>query len=69
MADVEVVYSRCAGLDVHKKLIVACVRLIEAGRIVRQKERFGTTSAELMRLAKWMTEHKVAHAAMESTGV
>jgi len=39
MADVEVVYSRCAGLDVHKKLIVACVRLIEAGRIVRQKER------------------------------
>ena len=65
----EVVYPRCAGLDVHKKLIVACVRLIDGGRIVRKKERFGTTTAELMRLADWMTEHKVTHAAMESTGV
>jgi hypothetical protein len=59
----EVVYSRCAGVDVHKKLIVACVRLLEGGRIVRQKERFGTTTAELMRLAEWMTDHKVIHAA------
>ncbi len=65
----EVVYPRCAGLDVHKKLIVVCVRLIEAGRIVRKKERFGTTTAELMRLASWMTAHEVTHVAMESTGV
>ena len=65
----EVVYSRCAGLDVHKKLIVACVRLIDGGRIIRKKERFGATTAELMRLAAWMTEHQVTHAAMESTGV
>ena len=65
----EVVYPRCAGLDVHKKLIVACVRLVERGRIVRQKERFGTTTAELKRLADWMTAHTVTHAAMESTGV
>lgn len=65
----EVVYPRCAGLDVHKKLIVACVRVIESGRIVREKERFGTTTAELMRLANWMTAHQVTHAAMESTGV
>ena len=63
----EVVYSRCAGLDVHKKLIVACVRLIDG--IIRKKERFGATTAELMRLAEWMTAHKVTHAAMESTGV
>ncbi len=68
-ADVEVVYPRCAGLDVHKKLIVACVRLVEGSRIGRQKERFGTTTAELTRLAAWMTAHKVTHAAMESTGV
>jgi transposase len=69
MADMEVMYPRCAGIDVHKKLIVTCVRLIESGRIVRQKERFGTTTAELIRLAEWMTAHKVTHAAMESTGV
>jgi transposase len=65
----EVVYPRCAGVDVHKKLIVACVRLLEGGRIVRQKERFGTTTAELLRLVAWMTAHKVTHVAMESTGV
>jgi transposase len=45
------------------------VRLIDAGRIVRHKERFGTTTAELMRLAAWMTAHMVTHVAMESTGV
>jgi transposase len=65
----EVMYPRCAGIDVHKKLIVACVRVLTGGRIVRQKERFGTTTAELMRLAEWMTAHQVTHAAMESTGV
>ena len=69
MADMEVVYSRCAGLDVHKKLIVACERVIDGGRIIRMKERFGTTTGELKRLAAWMTEHQVTHAAMESTGV
>jgi transposase len=69
MADMEVVYSRCAGLDVHKKLIVACARMIDGGRIIRMKERFGTTTGELERLAAWMTEHQVTHAAMESTGV
>lgn len=65
----EMMYPRCAGLDVHKKLIVACVRLVEHGRVVRQKERFGTTTGELMRLAEWLRAHTVTHAAMESTGV
>jgi transposase len=69
MADMEVIYPGCAGIDVHKKLIVACLRLSENGRILRKKERFGTTTAELMRLAAWMTAHHVTHAAMESTGV
>jgi hypothetical protein len=33
-------------IGLHKKLIVACVRLIEHGRVVRQKDRFGTTTGE-----------------------
>jgi transposase len=65
----EMVYPRCAGLDVHKRLIVACVRLVDGGRIIRKKERFGATTAELLRLAEWMIRHQVTHAAMESTGV
>jgi transposase len=69
MADMEVIHARCAGLDVHKKLIVACLRLSDGGRVVRQKARFGTTTTELTRLATWMTAHQVTHAVMESTGV
>ena len=60
----EVMFPRCAGLDVHKKLIVTCVRLVDSGRIVRKKERFGATTAELMRLADWLTQHQVTHAAI-----
>lgn len=65
----EVLYPRCAGLDVHKQVIVVCVRLIDGGRVVRKKERFGTTTADLIRMAAWLAEHSVTHAVMESTGV
>lgn len=57
----ELLHSRCAGLDVHKKLIVACVRVVNGGRIERVKKRFGATTAELMRLHEWLTSHGVTH--------
>ena len=60
-----VVYTRCAGLDVHKKSVVACV-LTPAGQ---QTRTFGTTTRHLLQLADWLREHHVTHVAMESTGV
>src|SRR5262245_58375241 len=65
----EVVYPRCAGLDVHKESVVACVRCVEAGEIKREVRTFGTTTAELLALATWLALQGVTHVAMEATGV
>src|SRR4051794_36613062 len=66
----EVLYSRCAGLDVHKATVVAGVRLAApGGKVVREVRTFGTTTASLPELAEWLTAQGCTHAAMEATGV
>jgi transposase len=63
----EVMYPRCAGLDLGKDALVACVRI--HGRPVQQEVRtFATTTRELLALAAWLTDHGVTHVAMEATG-
>jgi transposase len=63
----EVLYPRCAGLDLAKDSLVACVRI--HGRPVQQECRtFGMTTRELVALAAWLEEHGVTHVAMEATG-
>ena len=66
----EVIYERCAGLDVHKKSVTAC-RITPAVRGGWQKERrrFGTMTDELLKLSDWLREAQVTAVAMESTGV
>jgi transposase len=66
----EMLLRCCAGLDVHKKSVVACLRRItDCGELDEQVRRFGTTTAELLALADWMAGHGVDQVAMESTGV
>jgi len=65
----EVIYPRCGGLDVHKDLVVACVRLAEGQEVKRETKRFGTTTRQLLHLSDWLASHRVTHVAMESTGV
>jgi transposase len=65
----EVIYPRCAGLDVHKESVVACVRLVVASKITHEVRTFGTTTAELLDLSAWLAEQGVTHIAMEATGV
>jgi transposase len=66
----DILYRRCAGLDVHKKTVVACVRRIDDRGVPHQEVRtFGTTTEELLALGDWLAEAGVTHAAMESTGV
>jgi transposase len=63
----EVMYPRCAGLDLAKDSLVACVRI--HGRPVQQECRtFGMTTRELLALSAWLAEHGVTHVAMEATG-
>jgi transposase len=66
----EVLYPRCCGLDVHKKTVVACVLITEAGKAIRKEVRtFPTMSADLLGVADWLRECGCTHVAMESTGV
>ena len=64
------IYRRCAGLDVHKSTIAACVRIrVNSRKFATETAVFGTFTRELERLAEWLRLHKIKQVAMESTGV
>src|SRR5712691_127983 len=65
MGAVSVTYSSCAGLDIHKKTVVACVITPELEEI----RTFGTMTKDLLALSDWLRQQGVTHVAMESTGV
>ena len=60
----QVMYERCAGLDVHKKTVVVCVLTPEG----HETRTFGTMTAELLALADWLLAWGCTHVAIESTG-
>lgn len=66
LSTMEVVYARCAGLDVHKKTVVAC-RLLPGGE--REIRTFETMTGTLLELRDWLAAGGVTHVAMESTGI
>ena len=57
-------YERCAGIDVHKKLLVVCLRI---GRKTESRE-YGTTTGDIREIVKWLQENGCQMVAMESTG-
>jgi transposase len=70
VALVETLIRRCAGLDVHKASVVACVRVIdENGELLSVTESFGTTTSDLLKLNDWLSSYEVTLVGMESTGV
>lgn len=63
------IYERVAGLDVHKKVIVACIRVpVADGSWHVEKRNFGTMTVDLLALSDWLLSHEISHVAMESTG-
>ncbi|AFY46291.1 transposase [Nostoc sp. PCC 7524] len=65
----QVVYNRCAGLDVHKKTVVACVITPKSSSGWHKEIRtFTTMTQDLLKLSDWLTSHNCTHVAMESTG-
>src|SRR5215470_6545648 len=65
----ELMHRRCCGLDVHKETVVACLRLVSDGQATTEVRTFQTTTADLLRLSKWLAENECTHVAMEATGV
>jgi transposase len=67
---VEQIHERVAGLDVHRDSVVACFRRLgPKGGVVREKERFTTTTAGLRVLGAWLGDRQVQLVAIEATGV
>jgi transposase len=70
VAGLGAIYGRVCGMDVHKSIVVACVRILNKdGTVQSTLKRFGTMTADLVELRQWLAEQQVTHAAMESTGV
>jgi transposase len=65
----ELMYKRCAGLDVHQKTVVACVRMAEDGKVSEEVRTFDTTTTGLLDLSGWLEAEGCTHVAMEATGV
>jgi transposase len=65
----EVLYRRCAGLDVHAKSVTACVRIAADATITYDHYTASTTTRGLLALDAWLMAHGGTHVAMEATGV
>jgi transposase len=65
----EVLYPRCAGLDVHAGSVTACVRIAAGAEVTYQHRTVATTTRGLLDLDAWLTGHGCTHVAMEATGV
>ncbi|MDR3437844.1 IS110 family transposase, partial [Telmatospirillum sp.] len=65
----EVLHPHCAGLDVHKDTVVACVRHMTGGSVKREVRTFKTTTRDLMALSDWLVAEGCTHIAMEATGI
>ncbi|HME04244.1 MAG TPA: IS110 family transposase [Solirubrobacteraceae bacterium] len=64
------VLERCAALDVHKKQVTACARILgEGGELEELTVEFATMAADLLAMRDWLTHLGVTHVAMEATGV
>ncbi len=65
----DVIYTHCASLDVHKKTVVACCMTPgPQGEKLVETRTFGTMTADLLALSDWLTREQITHIAMESTG-
>jgi transposase len=66
----EIVQRWCCGLDVHKKMIVACLIVLDAaGQRQKETRLFGSMTQDILALADWLRGAGWTHVAMESTGV
>jgi hypothetical protein len=65
----EVLHPHCAGLDVHKGSVVACVRHMMGGAVKREVRSFQTMTKGLMALSQWLSAEGCTHIVMEATGV
>jgi transposase len=65
----DIIHTNCAGLDVHKKTVVATIIVPDGqGGLRKETHTYGTMTADLLELSDWLLSQEVTHVAMESTG-
>ena len=65
----QVMYQRCAGIDVHLRFLVVCLTIIEAGERRKEIRTFPNETAGWLALRAWLLQEGCSHVGMESTGV
>lgn len=65
----EVVYQRCAGVDVHQRFLVVCLSMVEGGQRRKEIRSFRNETADLLALRAWLVQEGCSAVGMESTGV
>jgi transposase len=65
----EVLHAHCAGLDIHKETVVACVRHMTGAKVKTEVRTFATMTGTLLDLSAWLATEQITHIAMEATGV
>jgi transposase len=65
----EVVYQRCAGIDVHQSFFVVCLSSIEGEKRQKAIRSFRNETADLLALRAWLLQEGCSAVGMESTGV
>lgn len=66
----EVVYERCVGIDIHKKMVqVCCITPDARGKRHKDQRRIATKTADLIELSAWLKAEGCTHVVVESTGV
>ena len=64
----EVVYQRCAGVDVHQRFLVVCLSLIEAGKRRKEIRSFRNETADLLALRAWLIQEQCSAVGQEYMG-
>lgn len=65
----DLMHPRCAGLDVHQKTVVGCVRVADGTAVRHDVRSFATTTRGLLELAGWLQAEGCTHAVLEATGI
>lgn len=65
----DLMHARCAGLDVHQKTVVGCVRVADGTAVRHDVRSFVTTTRGLLELAAWLRAEGCTHAVLEATGI
>jgi transposase len=62
----ELLYARCAGLDVHSANVATCARIATGGTVTYHHRTVSTTTKGLLELAEWLSTHECTHVVMMS---